>query len=899
MEYKFNWITEASLSFLNEKSGYLLEGETPHDRFTTIGKILEEELGINGYADTFLGFLDRKFYALSTPFISNVGRANALPFSCSNQHVGDSLGEIGFAKAESAMLTKMGMGCSGYMDLRGKGSGITDSITPSPGSLYFAGGFQDIIKEVNQGVRRGYMALYWDIDHDDILDVLDIQRDGNPLTDINYGVCIGDDFMERAKNGDIKAQEVLMKVHESRFMTGMPYIFFKDTVNKVSPDVYKDNNFEVRSSNLCVAPETLILTDKGHVNIKKNVNKEVDVWNGSEYSTVTIKKTSNRSKLVTVNLSDGSSLTCTLEHKWYLNNPTKRFDKLNGIKVSTKDLRVGDKLIKWNSDIIHSDSDPDFKYAYTHGFFCGDGTYDKRKKGKKAKVYLYGDKKSLKPFIENDPYRYISETPDRITIPLKDDVDAKFTVPLNYSLKSRLEWLEGYLDADGTIASSQGFKTLQATSINRDFLMNVKLLLQTMGVQSKVVLCKPAGTSLLPKNDGSGESKLYKTKALYRLLITSNGLFQLCEMGFSPNRLDTNDIMKPQRDARQYVKVLSVVDNDRYDETYCFTEPIRGMGVFNGILTGQCTEILEVSDDKYSFVCDIAAMNAEMMDEPDFPEAIQTLTYALDALHSIFQRKLEAWRDSDKKEDQLKFLFMEKVYAASKDFRDIGVGCTGYATLLQSKMIPFESLAAKMINAKLFKTIRDNTLIASKELALLYGEPEMLKGYGRRNCLMNAVAPNTSSAFILGQISQGIEPLFSNYYVKDVAKSKHLVKNKVLEKLLEDKGFNTTDVWKSIAKNDGSVSHLECLTEEEKNVFKTFQEISPMEIIVQAAQRQQFIDQSQSVNLMINHEVGLREVNMLLFKAWELGIKTLYYQHGTNAAQQLRKSILECESCAG
>ena len=244
-------------------------------------------------------------------------------------------------------------------------------------------------------------------------------------------------------------------------------------------------------------------------------------------------------------------------------------------------------------------------------------------------------------------------------------------------------------------------------------------------------------------------------------------------------------------------------------------------------------------------------------------------------------------------------MFLEKAYLSSLHFRDIGVGCTGYHSYLQNHMIPFESMEAKFINTKLFKTIQDNTKIASEELANLFGEPKMLKGYGRRNCLMNAVAPNTSSAFILGQISQGIEPFMSNCYIKEIAKAKHLVKNVKLREILKEKGKDTRGVWKSISEADGSVQDLDFLSNHEKSVFKTFQEIAPIEIIQQAAARQKFIDQGQSLNLMINQEVGYKEANDLLYEASRLGIKTLYYQHSTNAAQQLRKSLLECEHCAG
>ena len=564
MTNKFEWINEASLAYLNDgEKGYLLSGETPQDRFELIADELSKVLPKNkDFKEKFLKYCSEGYYALSTPFITSFGRKSALPFSCSNQHIGDSLGEIAFAKAESSILTKVGMGCSGYMDLRGKKAPISGSDIPSPGSIYFAEGFNQIIKEVNQGVRRGYMALYWDIRHADILDALEIQRDNNPIDKLNYGVCIDRAFMKEAAGGNEDYRKVLLKVHESRFMTGLPYIFFKDNVNENKPDVYKDKDLDIRSSNLC-------------------------------------------------------------------------------------------------------------------------------------------------------------------------------------------------------------------------------------------------------------------------------------------------------------------------------------------------TEILEVSDEKYSFVCDIAAMNALKLDNPDFKDAINTLTHALDGLHTIFQDKITIWKNSDKPEDNYKALFLQKAFNSSRDFRDIGVGCTGYHSLLQSQMIAFESMEAKFINVRLFKTIQEETLKASKEMAVLYGEPEMLEGYGRRNCLLNAVAPNTSSAFILNQVSQGIEPMFSNYYIKDIAGGKHVIKNKYLKELLIEKNQDNIGVWKQIAEDDGSVQNLEFLSEHEKSIFRTFREISPMEIIIQAGTRQKYIDQSQSLNLMIGEEVSYKDVNALLYKAEEVGVKTLYYQHGVNAAQQLRKSILECDSCSG
>jgi ribonucleoside-diphosphate reductase alpha chain len=156
----------------------------------------------------------------------------------------------------------------------------------------------------------------------------------------------------------------------------------------------------------------------------------------------------------------------------------------------------------------------------------------------------------------------------------------------------------------------------------------------------------------------------------------------------------------------------------------------------------------------------------------------------------------------------------------------------------------------------------------------------------------------------LGQVSQSIEPIWSNAYVKDVAKLKVTIKNPVLQKLLNEMGKDTKEVWDSIKKYDGSVQHLEFLTEEQKDVFRTFAEVNQSSIINQAAVRQDYIDQSQSLNLMISPDMPTKDVNKLLIDAWKLGVKTLYYQHSMNSAQafarkKLNLNDLECVACQG
>ena len=298
-----------------------------------------------------------------------------------------------------------------------------------------------------------------------------------------------------------------------------------------------------------------------------------------------------------------------------------------------------------------------------------------------------------------------------------------------------------------------------------------------------------------------------------------------------------------------------------------------------------CTEIMLSDGVDESFVCDLSSLNFEKWDEWQETDAVETLVYFLDSVMTEFIEKTE------------KMVFMSHPRNFAINQRALGIGALGWHTYLQSKMIAFESMEAKFINTGIWRFIRTKADKASEELAKHFGEPPLLKGYGRRNVTTLAVAPTTSSSFILGQASPSVEPLNSNYFVKDLAKGKFTYKNPYLEKLLETKSKNTDSVWKSILVKGGSVQHLEFLTQEEKDVFKTFGEISQKEIVIQAAARQKYIDQGQSLNLMIPPDTKPKDVNELLLFAWEMGIKSLYYQRSANPAQELARSILACSNC--
>jgi ribonucleoside-diphosphate reductase alpha chain len=298
-----------------------------------------------------------------------------------------------------------------------------------------------------------------------------------------------------------------------------------------------------------------------------------------------------------------------------------------------------------------------------------------------------------------------------------------------------------------------------------------------------------------------------------------------------------------------------------------------------------CTEIMLPNNDDESFVCDLSSMNLERYEEWKDTDAVETMIFFLDAVMSEFIGKTYGMP------------FMDAPRNFAIRHRALGLGVLGWHSLLQSKMIAFESMEAKLLNSTIWKTIRERADKATKDLSELIGEPLLLKGYGRRNTTTLAVAPTTSSSFILGQVSPSIEPLESNYFVKDLAKGKFTHKNPHLKALLKSKDKNDEDTWKDILTHGGSVQHLDFLTQDEKDVFKTFAETSQKEIVIQAASRQKFIDQGQSLNLMIPAGTSPKAVNELIIFAWENGIKSLYYQRSSNPSKELARSIMTCKSC--
>lgn len=298
-----------------------------------------------------------------------------------------------------------------------------------------------------------------------------------------------------------------------------------------------------------------------------------------------------------------------------------------------------------------------------------------------------------------------------------------------------------------------------------------------------------------------------------------------------------------------------------------------------------CTEIMLPSNAKESFVCNLLSLNALHYDAWKDTDLVEVAIYLLDAVMSEY---IEKTKDIP---------FMDSSYRFAIHHRALGLGVLGWHSLLQSKMIPFEGPEAAVLNIKLFSQMQAQSLEASQKLGREYGVPEMLINYKRRNSTTMAVAPTKSSAWILGQASESVQPIDSNYFVQDLQKGKFTFRNPYLQKVLGEKGRDDEATWRSILLRGGSVQHLDCLDEREKGVFKTFSEIDQNVVIEQAAARQRFIDQGQSLNLKLAATVTPREQSQLTLKAWKLGLKSLYYQESANPSQALARANESCVAC--
>jgi ribonucleoside-diphosphate reductase alpha chain len=963
--------------------------------------------------------LSQKYFTHATPTLFNAGTPRAQLSSCYLIAMeDDSLDGIYNTLHDCAQISKYAGGIGLHIhNVRAKGTHIQGTNGTSNGLVPMLRVFNNTARYIDQGggKRNGSFAIYLEPWHADIEDFLELKKNHGDeemkARDLFYALWMPDLFMERVKEngkwslfcphecpglsdvyGDkfkelykryeaegnfkkkMNARDLWFKILDAQMETGTPYILYKDAANKKSN---QKNLGTIKSSNLCVAPETLVLTDNGHIEIRSLEGKTVNVWNGEEFSKVDIIKTGVDQDLIDIYTDDGSKLTCTPYHKFYIQeNYSEKSIKM----VEAKDLIPDNKIIKCEFPVI--DGCDSFLYPYTHGFFCGDGTYGnisekseapckfKSLDGhffckrhidyetesyllnndiclednscqansycKKPMSYLYGDKKELLPFMT---YRSYTENNNRIILQLPLDIDEKFNIPsYNCDIKTKLEWFAGYCDADGTISRNGDNEQLQVSSINYDFLQNVKLLLQTCGINPKIKMSQFRDKSYLP--DGKGGYKYYDVKPIYRLLITSFDLYKLCQNGFLPKRLKITG-NEPARNANQFIKILKIENNNRIDDTYCFTEPKKHMGIFNGIITGQCTEIIQYSDDKETAVCNLAsiALPAFVNEETkqfDFSKLLEVTKVVTNNLNRVID---------------INFYPTEKTRVSNFKHRPIGIGVQGLADTFILLDIAFHSEEANQLNKDIFETIYYGALIKSNEIAIErkqnnvtshFTEDELTKlpaelkgsyssfvgspasqgilqfdmwhnfaghssslGYnwtalktsivnnGLRNSLLVAPMPTASTSQILGY-NECFEPITSNIYSRRTMAGEFVLPNKYLMKDLIKLGLWNEQIKNNIIANKGSVQQLTILPEHIRNKYKIVWEIPMKHLIDMASDRGVYICQSQSMNLWMEDPV-YNKLTSMHFYGWEKGLKTGIYYLRRKAKHQAQQFTIEPE----
>ena len=928
----------------------------------------------------------------ATPTLFNSGTPRPQLSSCflvANKE--DSIDGIYGTITECAQISKWSGGLGVHIhNVRANKSRIRGTNGQADGIIPMLRVFNATARYVNQGgKRKGSCAIYLEPWHADVMEFLELrlnQGDEEARTrDLFTALWIPDEFMRRVESGGdwslmcpdecpglsdaygeafdelyrkyesegkarrtLPAQTVWKAILKSQSETGTPYMLYKDACNSKSN---QKNLGTIKSSNLCVAPETKILTSDGYQTICDLKDQEVDVWNGEEWSPVVVRQTGVQQKLLTVQTSLGFSLRCTPHHKFYILRDSESGKPYNCKQIDTveaKDLKVGMCLIKHDLPIIENSS-KEMKYAYTHGFFCADGTtsqigvphrceYSAKENGfcmrhqSRVAEYdedgkcranacvqhkfadLYHDKRKLVQHIVHERAS-VNEECQRIRCTLPWDIEDKYFVPINFSVNTKLEWFAGLLDGDGCVCKHVGGNgcSLQVASVHKEFLVNVALMLQTLGCRSTVSVM-----NTLREVDMPGGT--YECNPSWRLLIASKAVEHLTTIGLKTKRLQLSD-NKPNRCATHYQRITSVEDLNEFADTYCFTEHKKHAGVFNGILTSQCTEILEKTDSEETAVCNLGSIA--------LPKFVKDGGFDHERLHEV----TKVLAKNLNKVIDINFYPTETAKRSNLRHRPIGIGVQGLADVFCLLRLPFDSEGSRALNAAIFETMYHAALEASCELAEVEGPYESFQGSpasqgvlqmdmwsegetkhsglwdwdamrervkkGLRNSLLLAPMPTASTAQILSN-NECFEPFTTNIYLRRVLAGEFVVVNKYLVEDLKKIGMWSKEMRDLMIKAGGSIQNIIEIPDELKQLYKTVWEISQKCIIDMAADRGKFICQSQSMNLFVEAPTFAKLSSMHMY-AWKKGLKTgMYYLRTKPKAKAIQFTLEpECVSCSG
>lgn len=780
-------------------SGYKLV-ETPQLMLMGISLALFQNDSLE-HALNFYRIIRERKLNIATPIMAAARSGENEFTSCFLATSGDTLDSIAASTQLCYTMTANRSGVGMEYDVRSFGDIVGNNKCKHGGKLPQYNMLLNTIKSVTQGVRGGAATVTFNVLDPEIDDLLRLKNPVTPVSKrielMDYSLAWNNEFIRRvAKNEDwlliskkecpelhtafyedrkafpalmqsmiekysgknsvesmldpeykpskpkkfngkiVKARDIMKTFITQRQETGRMYCINIDTTNDHSS--FKQDI--IRQSNLCVAPETKILTRSGYSPIAELEGETLDIWNGEEWSEVDVVKTGSNQKLVKVQTSSGYELECTEYHKFYVFDGYGKPYKMK----RTHELVEGDKLAKFSLPIIEGTKSLD--KAYLNGFYSGDGCHFK---GKNI-VYLYGEKRELSEEFKKYQHSYYlcQEDQDREVFHMKD-LKEKFFVPSEeYSIDARLDWLSGYLDADGCIYRNGSNEAITCTSIDYEFLKDIQMMLQTLGVSAKITPAMEGGLRLMPANDGTGDLKEYLCKESWRLLISSYDSYRLLDLGLEFKRLKIKK-RRPQRDAKQFVKVTKVLDEGRIDDTFCFTEKKRGMGMFNGILTGQCQEVTlptkgfdsvlslynAANPDKDGIVglCFLLATDVGKCSYEELDDVNYYACRALDNILSLTKYPFKALEDIGKK------------------YRSIGVGVTNLAYFMAKNGVTYSSEEGRNLVHKLMEKQQFSLIRSSIELAKERGKFEW---YDRTKYPQGDLCIDTYSKFVDEQHSQ-------------------------------------------------------------------------------------------------------------------------------------------------
>lgn len=485
-------------------------------------------------------------------------------------------------------------------------------------------------------------------------------------------------------------------------------------------EYFDSNKITKLGTNPCVTGSTPILTDQGHFPITDFIGKEVNIWNGIEWSIVKPFHT-GFNDVVRVTLSDGSSLDCTPEHEFVV---------VGGSKVKAQDLEINTKLEKFSMPTIDGTIDWYDIDGYSQGFYSGDGNTGLNHS------WLYDTKYSCESRLEGS---FGVENGNRKTWKHGPMYDKSF-VPINGDIDYCLDWLAGLCDSDGTVTNDKNGNGIQICSTDKQFLLDTKLMLTRLGVQAKVVSGSIEGYKSLPNGRGK---KDYFCQTTYRLLIGNTDTYHLTTLGIKFNRLVVHN-NKPQRDARRFVYVVSVEDRTPED-TYCFTDPKNHTGTFNGIVTGQCGEISLQSQS----MCNLSEVVIRKDDTLDDLKRKIRIATILGTLQSTFTN----------------FPYLRKKWSRNiEEERLLGVSLTGIMD--HSVMSGGEWSLPQEGNV----VTLEETLMGLKQVAIDTNKEWSERLGINQSVAITCVKPSGTVSQLVNS-SSGIHPRYSEYYIRTIRQS--------------------------------------------------------------------------------------------------------------------------------